>query len=93
MYTSPTYTGYAITQAMRTLLGMDTVEKRFGARVRQLRKKMGWTQDEFADISGFHRAYVGTVERGETNITIKNIDTLAKALGVTMAVLFRGLDS
>ena len=48
---------------------------------------------EFADVSGFHRAYVGTVERGETNITIRNIETLAETLGVTMAVLFRGLDS
>ena len=72
---------------------MGSVEKRLGARVRQLRKKRGWTQDEFADVSGFHRAYVGTVERGETNITIRNIETLAKTLGVKMAVLFRGLDS
>ncbi len=78
---------------MRTLLGMDNIEKQFGARVRRLRKKGHWTQDEFADLSGFHRAYVGTVERGETNITIRNIETLAKTLGVKMAVLFRGLDS
>ena len=72
---------------------MGNVEKRFGARVRQLRKKKGWTQDEFADVSGFHRAYVGSVERGETNITIRNVETLAKTLGVKMAALFRGLDS
>jgi transcriptional regulator with XRE-family HTH domain len=71
---------------------MQGIEKRFGDRVRQLRLKRGWTQDEFADISGFHRAYIGTVERGETNISLRNVQTLAKALGVRMADLFRGLD-
>ena len=54
--------------------------------------KNKWTQDEFADISGFHRAYIGTVERGETNISLKNIQILAKALRVKMTELFRGLD-
>jgi transcriptional regulator with XRE-family HTH domain len=80
-------------QSAQTLLRMDGIEKRFGDRVRQLRTKKGWTQDEFADVSGFHRAYIGTVERGETNISVRNVETLAKALGVKIAELFRGLDS
>jgi transcriptional regulator with XRE-family HTH domain len=71
---------------------MAGIEKRFGDRVRELRLKRGWTQDEFADVSGFHRAYVGTVERGETNISLRNVETLAKALGVKLADLFRRLD-
>jgi transcriptional regulator with XRE-family HTH domain len=71
---------------------MQGIEKRFGERVRQLRTKKGWTQDEFADISGFHRAYIGTVERGETNISIRNIETLAKALAVKLSDLFKNLD-
>ena len=71
---------------------MQAIEKRFGERVRRLRQKKGWTQDEFADISGFHRAYVGTVERGETNVTLKNVQILAKALDIKMADLFRGLE-
>jgi len=71
---------------------MQGIEKRFGERVRRLRLKNGWTQDEFADISGFHRAYIGTVERGETNISIRNVQILAKALKVRMTELFRGLD-
>ena len=71
---------------------MQGIEKRFGERVRRLRLKNGWTQDEFADISGFHRAYIGTVERGETNISLKNVQILAKALKVKMTELFRGLD-
>ena len=79
-------------QTTQTLLEMQGIEKRFGQRVRELREKKKWTQDEFADISGFHRAYIGTVERGETNISIRNVETLAKALGVRMADLFRGLE-
>ena len=71
---------------------MQGIEKRFGERVRRLRLKNGWTQDEFADISGFHRAYIGTVERGETNISIRNVQILAEALKVRMTELFRGLD-
>lgn len=71
---------------------MKPLEKRFGERVRQLRAKKGWTQDEFAELSGFHRAYIGTVERGETNISLRNVETLARALGVKMADLFKGLD-
>ena len=55
-------------------------------------EKRKWTQDEFADVSGFHRAYIGTVERGETNVTLKNIEIIAKALGVKFVDLFRGLD-
>jgi transcriptional regulator with XRE-family HTH domain len=71
---------------------MQGIEKRFGRRVRELRLERKWTQDEFADISGFHRAYVGTVERGETNVTLKNLQILAKALRVKMAELLKGLD-
>jgi transcriptional regulator with XRE-family HTH domain len=71
---------------------MQGLEKRLGERVRRLRTKKGWTQDEFADLSGFHRAYIGTVERGETNVTLKNVQILAKTLGIKIAELFRGLD-
>ena len=71
---------------------MQGIEKRFGERVRRLRLKQGWTQDEFADISGFHRAYIGTVEQGETNISLRNVQILSKALKVKLSELFRGLD-
>lgn len=70
----------------------ENLRRRFGKRIRYLREKRKWTQDEFADVSGFHRAYIGTVERGETNVTLKNIEIIAKALGVKFVDLFRGLD-
>jgi transcriptional regulator with XRE-family HTH domain len=50
------------------------LEKNFirglGKRIRKLRQKRGWTQDEFADVSGFHRAQIGAFERGEMNLTL-----------------------
>lgn len=67
------------------------ITKAFGKRLRQLRlEKTGLTQDEFADKAGFHRAFIGTVERGETNITLVNIAKLCSALEVTPEQFFEG---
>lgn len=67
------------------------ITKAFGRRLRQLRLEMtGLSQDEFADKAGFHRAFIGTVERGETNITLVNIAKLCLALGVTPQQFFEG---
>lgn len=55
---------------------------RFGARIRTLREARGWSQEAFADRAGVHRTYVGSVERGERNVSLKNIYALAGALDV-----------
>ena len=60
---------------------------KFAKRVREERKKLGLSQEEFAAKSGFHRTYIGMIERGERNITLSNIEKLAKALRVTIATL------
>ena len=62
----------------------------FGNRVRELRKKLGWSQEEFAHHVGLDRSYIGGVERGERNISLENICQIAAALGVSPAVLFKG---
>lgn len=59
----------------------------FGLRVRQLRLASGLSQEALADRAGLHRTYVGSVERGERNISLLNIQALAEALGVTRDVL------
>lgn len=56
----------------------------FGLRVQFFRMKLGLSQEKLAYKAGFHRTYIGTVERGETNITLLNIHKLADALGVTV---------
>jgi len=64
-----------------------SIQQKFGKRVRQLRENKGWSQERFADECGLHRTYVGGIERGERNPTLKNIYAIAKALGVTLKVL------
>jgi len=70
---------------------MQQIQRQLGDRIRRLRRKRGWSQEEFADISGLHRTYIGAVERGEKNLTISTIHTLAKTLDTTIAQLFRGI--
>lgn len=60
----------------------STVLRHFGARIRKLRKSQGFSQEELGRIAGLHRTYIGMIERGEKNITLLNIEKLAKALKV-----------
>lgn len=52
--------------------------------VRTLRHAKGVSQEEFATICGLHRTYVGSVERGERNVTLSTLEVLASALGVSV---------
>lgn len=64
------------------------VLKRFGQRVRELRLKAGLSQEAFADKCGLDRTYVGGIERGERNLSLKNIYRIADALDVSPKELF-----
>lgn len=63
-------------------------QRRFGRRVRFLRERAGLSQEALAAKAGIHRTYMGGVERGERNISLKNIVRLAAALGVHPRELF-----
>jgi transcriptional regulator with XRE-family HTH domain len=52
-----------------------------------VRQQTGISQEKLAEKAGLHRTYVSSVERGKRNISIENIERLAKALGTTMASL------
>jgi transcriptional regulator with XRE-family HTH domain len=54
----------------------------FARNLKEIRAKRGLSQEELADIAGLHRTYVGSVERGERNISIDNMERLASALNV-----------
>ena len=62
---------------------------KFGKKVRQERTKRGYSQESFADKVGVHRTYIGMVERAEKNITLNNINKIAKALGMKLWELFK----
>jgi transcriptional regulator with XRE-family HTH domain len=52
------------------------------ANIVRLRDAKKWSQETLADQAGLHRTYVGSVERGERNVTISSLEALAGALGV-----------
>lgn len=67
---------------------MPTLREKLGKTVRRLRTEAGFSQESFADVCHFHRTYIGSVERGETNISLDNIERIARALKVSVARLF-----
>lgn len=67
----------------------DNVNIRFGKKVREERQKRSLSQERLAMKAGVHRTYIGMIERAEKNITLENIDKLAKALGIPIEELFR----
>lgn len=70
---------------------MQEVQNKLGKRIAELRKKRGFSQEGFAHECGFHRSYMGAVERGEKNITIQLIAKIAKALKISLSELFKGI--
>lgn len=70
---------------------MSTTQTRrkFGKRLRELRKKLGISQEELGFRAGLHRTYIGAIERAEQNVSVDNIHKLAKALKVPVSELFR----
>ena len=63
-----------------------------GQRIRQLRAARGYSQEAFADACGFHRTFIGTVERGESNISFLNLVRITAKLGLTMAEMLADLE-
>jgi len=70
---------------------MQQIQRKLGDRIRKLRSRRGWSQEQFAAVSGLHRTYIGAVERGEKNLTISTLHTLAKTLDTSISQLFRGI--
>ena len=66
---------------------MTALRSKVGRAVRRLRLAAGYSQESFADKCGVHRTYMGSVERGETNISLDNLERIAKALNMTAGQL------
>jgi transcriptional regulator with XRE-family HTH domain len=62
-----------------------------GDKVRELRKEMDFSQEELAYRADVHRTYIGMIERAEKNVTIINLEKIAKALGVSIEILVKEL--
>ena len=71
---------------------MQDILLALGQRVRELRKKKGFSQEAFADVTGVHRTWMGAIERGERNLSFHNLVLITKALGITLSQLLSGLE-
>ena len=67
------------------------IRQKFGHRVRGLRKAKGLSQEAFADECGLDRTYISGIERGKRNVALRNIELIARALGMTISELMRDL--
>jgi len=67
----------------------NKILRQFGNKVKQLREKKGWSQEELARRAGLHRTYIGSIERSERNISLINIEKIAKALEVKIEFLIK----
>jgi len=62
---------------------------KFGNKVREERLRQNLSQEQLASKAGVHRTYIGMVERAEKNITLENIEKIAKALKLNLGDIFK----
>jgi transcriptional regulator with XRE-family HTH domain len=68
------------------------VRERFGDAVRSRREALGLTQEGLAEKAGIHRTYLSDVERGTRNVSLVNVERLARGLDESMTELFRRVE-
>lgn len=69
----------------------NNLANRIGGTIRRLRKEVNLSQEELADRCGVHRTYIGAIERGEKNITLKTARKVGDALDLTLKELISEL--
>ncbi|WP_339790863.1 helix-turn-helix transcriptional regulator [uncultured Imperialibacter sp.] len=67
-----------------------TILERLGGKIREQRALKKYSQEELAFRSGIHRAYIGSIERGEENVTMLTLEKIARALEVKVSDLIDG---
>ena len=63
-------------------VAVGDLQKAVGAYLRSYRKERGLSQERFADVLGVHRTYMGSVKRGERNLTLQTVEHLAEQIGM-----------
>ena len=66
-------------------------EKQLGEKIKRLRNEKGLSQEKFALLIEMDRTYFASVESGKRNISLLNIEKIAKGLGITISELFEGI--
>jgi len=70
---------------------MKKIKDLLGENIKKHRLDKELSQEQLADLCSLHRTYIGSVERGERNISLENIVSISRALGVTPSVLLQGI--
>ena len=68
---------------------MSNIQTKFGQKIREIRTQKEFSQEVLASKSGLHRTYISDIERGDRNVSLKNVEKLAKALGVSVHDLLK----
>jgi len=66
------------------------LQRTFGKNLRSIREQRGLSQEGLADLLGMHRTYIGGLERGERNLTMRSVERIADRLKVPPLDLLRG---
>ncbi len=67
------------------------IQEQLGARIRQLRQKTGLSQENFALKIEMDRSYYTSIELGKRNVSIVNLEKIAKGFSITLSELFKGI--
>lgn len=67
---------------------MADIRTQLGSRIKDLRKRQGWSQDDLAARASLHPTYIGGIERGQRNVSLLNLARIAEALRLSMTELF-----
>ena len=65
------------------------IKVRFGQRLRELRKKTGLSQEKFSFECSLDRTYIAGIETGKRNVSLENIEKIAKGLKISLSELFQ----
>lgn len=69
----------------------DSIQEKFGKRIRELRQSRGFSQESFAQLCNLDRTYISGIERGLRNVSLRNIQAMASALEMSISDLFKNL--
>lgn len=67
------------------------IKSKIGSRIRELRHQRDLSQEQFANICGLDRTYIAGIEQGKRNVSIVNIEKIAKAFEISLSELFENL--
>lgn len=74
------------------IMKLTQTQQNLGKIIQEIRLEQGLSQEDLSEKSGLHRTYIGSIERGERNISLKNLLVIAKALNIRLSDLLKKID-